>query len=133
MLADGQAALAAGDWRAARAAFEAALAEDETPEALSGLGTALMWLGDMEAAVDRRERAYAAFCRRPDPLQAAVTAISLYFLFRSSLGNVAASRGWLSRAARLARRARAPAADWLDPVRERARQRRSGGRRAARP
>ena len=56
----------------------------------------------MEAAVELRERAYAAFRRRPDPLQAAVTAISLYFLFRSSLGNVAASRGWLARAERLA-------------------------------
>jgi tetratricopeptide (TPR) repeat protein len=93
VLAAGQAALAAGDWQAAREAFEAALAENETPEALSGLGTAMMWLGEMEAAVDLRERAYAAFCRRPDALQAAVTALSLYFLFRSSLGNVAASRG----------------------------------------
>jgi DNA-binding CsgD family transcriptional regulator len=98
----GQAALAAGDWPAARAAFEAALADEETPEALSGLGTAMMWLGDMEAAVGLRERAYAAFCRRPDSMQAAITALSLYFLFRSSLGNVAASRGWLARAARLA-------------------------------
>jgi DNA-binding CsgD family transcriptional regulator/tetratricopeptide (TPR) repeat protein len=102
LLVAGQAALAAGDWPAASAAFEASLAEGETPEALSGLGTASMWQGEMEAAVELRERAYAAFCRRPDPLQAAVTAISLYFLFRSSLGNVAASRGWLARAERLA-------------------------------
>ena len=50
-LAAGQAALAAGDWAAARAAFEAALAEEETPEALSGLGTTAMWQGEMEAAV----------------------------------------------------------------------------------
>jgi DNA-binding CsgD family transcriptional regulator len=102
LLVAGQAALAAGDWPAASAAFEASLEEAETPEALSGLGTASMWQGEMEAAVELRERAYAAFCRRPDPLQAAVTAISLYFLFRSSLGNVAASRGWLARAERLA-------------------------------
>jgi DNA-binding NarL/FixJ family response regulator len=101
-LASGQAALAAGDWSAARAAFEAALAEEETPEALSGLGTAAMWQGEMEAAVALRERAYAAFRRRPDPLEAAITALSLYFLFRSSLGNVAASRGWLARAERIA-------------------------------
>ena len=98
----GQAALAAGDWPAARAAFEAALAEEETPEALSGLGTTMMWQGEMEEAVALRERAYAAFCRRPDPVQAATIALSLYFLFRSSLGNVAASRGWLARAARIA-------------------------------
>jgi DNA-binding CsgD family transcriptional regulator len=98
-LAEGQAALAAGDWAAARTAFEAA---EESAEALSGLGTALMWLGEPEAAVRTREQAYAAFSRRPDPVQAAITALSLYFLFRSSLGNVAASRGWLARAARLA-------------------------------
>lgn len=98
-LAEGQAALAAGDWATARAAFEAA---GESAEALSGLGTALMWLGETDAAVRTREQAYAAFCRRPDRVQAAITALSLYFLFRSSLGNVAASRGWLARAARLA-------------------------------
>jgi DNA-binding CsgD family transcriptional regulator/tetratricopeptide (TPR) repeat protein len=98
-LAEGETALAAGDWAAARTAFVAA---EESAEALSGLGTALMWLGETDAAVQARERAYAAFCRRPDHVQAAVTALSLYFLFRSSLGNVAASRGWLARAARLA-------------------------------
>ena len=98
-LAEGEAALAVGDWAAARTAFEAA---EESAEALSGLGTALMWLGETDAAVRTRERAYAAFCRRPDQVQAAITALSLYFLFRSSLGNLAASRGWLARAARLA-------------------------------
>ena len=104
-LAEGQAALAAGDWASARAAFEAA---GDSAEALAGLGTALMWLGETDAAVHAREQAYAAFCRRPDPLQAAITALSLYFLFRSSLGNVAASRGWLGRAARLADELRLP-------------------------
>lgn len=97
-LAEGEAALAAGDWAAARTAFEAA---EPSAEALAGLGTALMWLGETDAAVRAREQAYAAFCRRSDGMQAAVTALSLYFLFRSSLGNVAASRGWLARAARL--------------------------------
>jgi DNA-binding CsgD family transcriptional regulator len=104
-LEDGQAALAAGDWAAARAAFEA---NEESAEALSGLGTALMWLGETDAAVRAREQAYAAFCRRPDRFQAAITALSLYFLFRSSLGNVAASRGWLARAGRLADDLRLP-------------------------
>jgi DNA-binding NarL/FixJ family response regulator len=98
-LAEGEAALAAGDWAAARTAFERA---EPSAEALAGLGTALMWLGETDAAVQAREQAYAAFCRRPEPMHAAITALSLYFLFRSSLGNVAASRGWLARAARLA-------------------------------
>ena len=57
LLVAGQAALAAGDWPAARTAFEAALADEETPEALSGSGTVAMWLGEMEAAVELlRER-----------------------------------------------------------------------------
>jgi DNA-binding NarL/FixJ family response regulator len=117
-LAAGQAALAAGDWAAARAAFEAALAEEETPEALSGLGTTAMWQGEMEAAVALRERAYAAFSRRPDPLQAAITALSLYFLFRSNLGNVAASRGWLARAERIAEQlALPPLTAWVQCAR----------------
>ena len=88
-------------------AFEAALAEAEAPEALSGLGTTLMWQGEIDAAVALRERAYAAFCRRPDPVQAATVALALYFLFRSSLGNVAASRGWLGARRADRRRARA--------------------------
>src|SRR5262245_27313251 len=61
-----------------------------------------MWLGETDAAVQAREQAYAAFSRRPDPVMAATIALALYFLFRSSLGNVAASRGWLARAARIA-------------------------------
>jgi hypothetical protein len=42
-LAVGEAALAAGDWEAAREAFEAALAHEDTPAAHDGLGRALWW------------------------------------------------------------------------------------------
>ena len=54
-LAAGETALGRCDWEAARAEFEAALAE--TPEdgrALDGLSYALFWLGDTEGA--RRAR-----------------------------------------------------------------------------
>ena len=44
-LATGRDALAAGRWEEARAAFAAALAERETPQALDGMGVALWWLG----------------------------------------------------------------------------------------
>lgn len=47
------------------------------------------------------ERAYASFRRRPDPALAGLCALALYFAHRVSLGNVAASRGWLGRLARL--------------------------------
>ena len=95
-------ALDSGDWSTARARFEAALEQEQTAEALSGLGDTLGWLGETQDAVRCFERAYAIFYKRPDLAQASVAAISLYLLCRVSLGNVAASRGWLARAVRLA-------------------------------
>jgi DNA-binding CsgD family transcriptional regulator len=100
-LDSGNEALKAGEWSAARAAFEAVLQHEERAEALFGLGDALWWLGDIETAIRYRERAYAAFRRRPDPLQAAIVAIRLCLTYRANLGNRAASRGWLGRAVRL--------------------------------
>lgn len=94
-------AMKAGDWSAAKHAFETVLEQHESPEALAGLGDALWWLGETENAIRHQERAYAAFRRRSDPARAGLAAIALYFLFRVSLGNTAASRGWLGRAARL--------------------------------
>src|SRR6185312_3799937 len=63
-------ALKIGDWATARTSFEAVLERDETPEGLLGLGTALWWLQEPDASLRCRERAYAAFRRRPDPFQA---------------------------------------------------------------
>jgi DNA-binding CsgD family transcriptional regulator len=91
----------AGEWTTVRASLEAALALEESAEALLALGDALWWTGETDAAVRRQEAAYAAFRRRSAPDQAALAAMSLYFLYRVSLGNRAASRGWLGRVARL--------------------------------
>jgi DNA-binding CsgD family transcriptional regulator len=96
----GQQALVAREWARARGSFEAALEQEETAEALNGLGVALGWLDDVEASLRYRERAYAKF-RRSDPLQAAVIAMQLCSQYASSLGNLAASRGWLGRLERL--------------------------------
>ncbi len=101
LLASGGEALNVGDWSAARSAFEAALEQEETAEALFGLGDALWWLGEIEPAVRCRERAYAAFRRRPDPVQAAIVAMRHCLTSRANLGSRAASRGWLRRAARM--------------------------------
>ncbi len=101
LLAAGNEALKTGDWSAARVAFESALEQEETGEALFGLGDALWWLGEVESAVRCRERAYAEFCERSDPVQAAIVAMRLCLTFRANFGNHAASRGWLRRAARL--------------------------------
>ena len=101
LLGAAEQALEAGDWSTARSSFEAALEQEETAEALLGLGTALWWLQEAEASLRCRERAYAAFRRRPDPFQAALVAGQLSQHYGASLGNVAAARGWLGRAARL--------------------------------
>jgi DNA-binding CsgD family transcriptional regulator len=100
-LQEARAALGRGEWVAARAAFDACLADGETPAALAGLGDALWWLGDTEGAVRCAERAYAGFRRQGDAVSAAIAGVSLYFHFRVSLGNASAARGWLARVARL--------------------------------
>jgi uncharacterized protein HemY len=55
----GQQALVARDWAAARGSFEAALEQEETAEALNGLGIALGWSDEIDASLRYRERAYA--------------------------------------------------------------------------
>ena len=57
----GRAALARGDWQAARLAFEASLAAEEHPEALEGLGLAAWWLDLADVVFDARERAYSRY------------------------------------------------------------------------
>jgi tetratricopeptide (TPR) repeat protein len=98
-LAAGQSALTAGRWRDARHAFEAALAEAETPEALDGLGVALWWLGRTRDSVAATERAYAGFRRAGD---AAGAALFLCITWASNFDSHAVARGWLARAERMA-------------------------------
>jgi DNA-binding NarL/FixJ family response regulator len=100
-LATGTAALEAGRWEEARAAFAAALAEQETPQALDGMGVALWWLGETRASVAHTERAYAGFRRAGDAVPAAVAAISLCVTWISNFDNHAAAGGWLARVERL--------------------------------
>jgi tetratricopeptide (TPR) repeat protein len=54
----GQEALADGQWRRARAEFEQALAEHESPEALEGLGMATSRMEEAPTALEAREIAY---------------------------------------------------------------------------
>ena len=97
----GFAAMATGDWPAARDAFSAALEVAEVPEAFFGLANALFWLGDLAGTIANCEKAYAGFRRRGDPMFAAGAALSLVGYNKGYLGNTAAARGWLSRAARI--------------------------------
>lgn len=100
-LASGQEALVAGRWAEARDAFTKALEDGESPDALGGLGEAEWWLGDTLSAIAHGERAYAAFLRRPDPVQATVCAINLHLVCLNSLGRRAVAHGWLQRADRV--------------------------------
>ncbi|HET6580202.1 MAG TPA: LuxR C-terminal-related transcriptional regulator [Gemmatimonadales bacterium] len=108
------AAVAAGDWPAARTAFEALVDVEPSPEALAGLGDVLWWLGDTSAAIGHQERAYAGFRHRGDPADAATVAVGLYLLYRNSVGSTVVARGWLERASRLVDEAGLePLAGWV--------------------
>ena len=107
-------AVASGDWTAARVLFEKLVECEPTPEALAGLGDTLWWLGRTDDAIRYQEQAYAAFRRCGDAAQSALTAVGLYLLYRVSLGNTAAARGWLARTARLVEEAGlGPLAGWV--------------------
>lgn len=100
-LTAGHEAIARGAWEEARAAFEAALAETETPEALEGLGMAAWWLQDAAATFDARERAYRLYRERGDRSGAARMAIWLADDHAWFRGEPAIANGWLRRARRL--------------------------------
>lgn len=108
-LAPGEAALATGDWKAAREAFEAALADEDTPAAHDGLGRALWWTEGPAKAVTERVRAYSGYHRAGDEPAAARVAVWLAHEYEAGLANRAAASGWLTRAAGLLERADAPA------------------------
>jgi LuxR family transcriptional regulator, maltose regulon positive regulatory protein len=97
----GYEALAQGAWEEARARFEAALEEKDTPEALEGLSWSAWWLDDAEAVFDARERAYRLYRQRGDATGAARMAIWLAVDHLDFHGALAVASGWLQRAHRL--------------------------------
>jgi LuxR family maltose regulon positive regulatory protein len=99
-LEEGRAALNRGAWESAREAFEAALRESETPDALEGLGWALFWLDRTEEALDLRERAFRLYREQGDQRAAARMAYGLAVDCIDLRGEAPAS-GWLERARRL--------------------------------
>jgi DNA-binding CsgD family transcriptional regulator len=97
-LAMGEAALAAGDWDAAREAFEAVLDQDDAPAAHDGLARALWWIEGPRSAVAERTRAYSGYRHRGDERAAAHVALWIAHEYEVGLGNPAAAGGWLMRA-----------------------------------
>jgi ATP/maltotriose-dependent transcriptional regulator MalT len=111
---DGWQHFASAEWAAARDAFAAALEHRPgDPEALDGLGQSLWWLGERDAAIERRRDAYAAYQRAGDARSAGRLAVYLAGEHRID-GRDAAAAGWLSRARRLlAGEGAVPEAGWL--------------------
>lgn len=97
----GQAALRRAAWHEARALFGAALAEEETPEALEGLGAAAWWLSDAAAVFTARRRAYRLYRDRRDKRGAARVAAALALDHCTFRGEPVPASGWVRRAERL--------------------------------
>jgi DNA-binding CsgD family transcriptional regulator len=98
---DGWEALREARWTQARERFEAALALEETPEALEGLSWAAWWLDDGATVFAAREGAYRLYARRGDAAAAARMATWLAADQLDFAGAWSVAGGWLRRAHRL--------------------------------
>lgn len=98
LVAAGGAALALGDWCAARDAFESAWDQSESADALDGLGRALWWLSDPGPALDVRARAFAQLRREQRDGAAAAVAVWISRQYRNLYHRDAMADGWLTRA-----------------------------------
>src|ERR671930_897304 len=101
MLDAGWTALRDGEWNAARAAFEGALTEEETPQAFEGLSWAAWWLDDADAVFGARESAYRLYKKRGERGAAARMATWLAADHLDFHGAAPVAAGWLQRAHRL--------------------------------
>lgn len=97
LLAAGELALSEGAWDRARGSFEAALAQEISPEGLDGLARALWWLDRPAEAIDARVRAYALYRRAGDVARAVRIALWLVHEYSAVHGNEPAAEGWLAR------------------------------------
>jgi ATP/maltotriose-dependent transcriptional regulator MalT len=97
----GRLALETGAWQQAQHAFERALAIEESPEALEGLGLAAWWLDLADVVFDSRERAYRGYRSRGDQVSAARLAVWIGWDSAAFRGEAGVANGWLQRARRL--------------------------------
>jgi ATP/maltotriose-dependent transcriptional regulator MalT len=95
-VAAGKAALAGAEWEEARRLFTAALEREESVDAWEGLAWANSWLGDTDASLDARERAFRAYRAAGD------------------VGGAVRMAGWLANDALHFRGDEAVAAGWLN-------------------
>jgi DNA-binding NarL/FixJ family response regulator/tetratricopeptide (TPR) repeat protein len=97
LLAGGRIALAKGDWPAALESFKAAWVEEESADALDGVGLSLWWLGDAPAALDVRSRAFALLRREQRDAEAARVGIWLARQYGGLFHRSAMADGWAAR------------------------------------
>jgi LuxR family transcriptional regulator, maltose regulon positive regulatory protein len=100
-VSDGWTELEHARWPAARAAFEADLAGDATPEAYEGLSWAAWWQDDGDAVFAARERAFTLYRERGEVSGAARMALWLGVDELDFRGSWAVAGGWFQRAERL--------------------------------
>src|SRR4051794_35030605 len=98
LLREGDVALAAADWRRARACFEEARELDGAPEALDGLSEVANFEADYERAIELKEAAVAAYRERDQRVEASHAARWLAFMHATYYGNYAVASGWMTRA-----------------------------------
>ncbi|MCL4507615.1 MAG: hypothetical protein M1140_16580, partial [Chloroflexi bacterium] len=97
----GWAALQAGDWKDARTRFMKALQAQDDPSAHDGLGIALWWLNEVDAAHEQRTAAYIGYKREGALARAARLAAWLAREHVFLNGNASAMKGWFTLAERL--------------------------------
>jgi DNA-binding CsgD family transcriptional regulator len=100
-LSEANAALERGEWQAAADAFRRAVAEDETPQALEGLGTALWWQDEQKSVLEVRERAFRLYREQGDLRSAARIATALSIDYIDYRFDTAVASGWMLRAEHL--------------------------------
>ena len=94
-------ALGRGAWDEAKAAFERALADGEQAEALEGWAQAARFLGEGDASLEARARAFRAYRARGDSRSAARAAAWLAYDTVVFRGDDAVAQGWFGHAHRL--------------------------------
>jgi DNA-binding SARP family transcriptional activator len=94
-------ALGRGDWEEAKAAFERTLAGGAQAEALDGWAQAARFLGEGEASLEARARAFRAYRARGDSPAAARAAAWLAYDTVVFRGDHAVAQGWFGHAHRL--------------------------------
>ena len=100
-LTEAHGALAHGAWESARAWFEQAISQEETPEALEGLATAAWWQNDADTTLVSRVDAYRLYQQRSDRRGAARVAAFHAIDHCSLRHDPAIASGWIQRARRL--------------------------------